>query len=360
MGDIRSTGFPDATFDAYFSWGVFEHFESGLQDCVREAFRIVKPGGLLFVSVPLDNLRHAILGSLARPRQAEDRLRFYQWRLTRAELARELGIGGFEVLDVQPINKRQGVLRSLHHEFGLPYEWLLTKGLSGLLAPAAARIADRPHGDGDGAQAADWGAPRRAGPMKTPVSQYFDSIADDYDHRYDASARPYHSYLHQQRLQIAAGDIDFAGRRILDIGAGTGSLYDFIVQRVPDPDYFACDVSGEMLAQSRIPPQRRAVGGITEISPPHAAFDLIFMLGVSTYLSPEAWQAVLTRVTTLLAPDGRFIVSFTNPRSLDWHVPQHDPARLARQGRAGAVVRDLRLLAQGRDALPAVAPCRVV
>lgn len=134
-GDIRSTGFPDATFDAYFSWGVFEHFESGLQDCVREAFRIVKPGGLLFVSVPLDNLRHAILGSLARPRQAEDRLRFYQWRLTRAELARELGIGGFEVLDVQPINKRQGVLRSLHHEFGLPYEWLLTKGLSGLLAP---------------------------------------------------------------------------------------------------------------------------------------------------------------------------------------------------------------------------------
>jgi SAM-dependent methyltransferase len=156
--------------------------------------------------------------------------------------------------------------------------------------------------------------------MKTPVSQYFDSIADDYDHRYDASARPYHSYLHQQRLQIAAGDIDFAGRRILDIGAGTGSLYDFIVQRVPDPDYFACDVSGEMLAQSRIPPQRRAVGGITEISPPHAAFDLIFMLGVSTYLSPEAWQAVLTRVTTLLAPDGRFIVSFTNPRSLDWHV----------------------------------------
>lgn len=156
--------------------------------------------------------------------------------------------------------------------------------------------------------------------MKTPVSQYFDSIANDYDHRYDASARPYHSYLHQQRLRIAAGGIDFAGRRILDIGAGTGSLYDFIVQRVPDPDYFACDVSEEMLAQSKIPRQRRAVGEVAEIIPPHAAFDLIFMLGVSTYLSPEAWQAVLARVTILLAPEGRFIVSYTNPRSLDWHV----------------------------------------
>lgn len=156
--------------------------------------------------------------------------------------------------------------------------------------------------------------------MKTPVSQYFDSIADDYDHRYDPSERPYHSYLHQQRLRIAVRDIDFAGQRILDIGAGTGPVYNFITQQLADPDYFACDVSEEMLARSGIPPHQRAVGDITEITPPHAAFDLIFMLGVSTYLPPEAWQSVLARVTTLLAPDGRFIVSFTNPRCIDWHV----------------------------------------
>lgn len=136
-GDIRRTSFADASFDAYFSWGVFEHFESGLQDCLREAFRVIKPGGLLFVSVPLDNLRHAVLGSFARPAVpgTGGKLRFYQWRLTRAELARETSIGGFEVLEVRPIHKRQGVLRSLHHEFGLPYHWLVTKALSVAIAP---------------------------------------------------------------------------------------------------------------------------------------------------------------------------------------------------------------------------------
>jgi SAM-dependent methyltransferase len=134
-GDIRHTGFPDASFDAYFSWGVFEHFEAGLQECIKEASRVLKPGGYLFISVPRDNLRHAILATLSRPKPSEKNLRFYQWRLTESELARELQIGGFDVLGTRPIHKRQGVLRSLHHELGLPYEWLLTKGLSVVLAP---------------------------------------------------------------------------------------------------------------------------------------------------------------------------------------------------------------------------------
>lgn len=135
VGDIRDTGLASASIDGYFSWGVFEHFESGLGPCVAEAWRLLKPGGYLFVSVPMDNLRHAMGGALAGPAAPAPAARFYQWRLTRAELARELSLVGFEVLKVAAIHKRQGVLRALHHTLGLHYEWFISRALSAVLAP---------------------------------------------------------------------------------------------------------------------------------------------------------------------------------------------------------------------------------
>lgn len=137
-GDIRDTGLAADSIDGYFSWGVFEHFEAGLQPCIREALRVLRPGGYLFVSVPMDNLRHAAagaLGGIGASKKPAPGTRFYQWRLNRAELARELAIGGFEVLRVQPIHKRQGILRVLHHNLGLHYDWFVSRALSAALAP---------------------------------------------------------------------------------------------------------------------------------------------------------------------------------------------------------------------------------
>jgi SAM-dependent methyltransferase len=55
--DIRKTSFEDNFFDLYISWGTFEHFENGLQDCFKEAHRVLKPNGTLIISVPFYNSR---------------------------------------------------------------------------------------------------------------------------------------------------------------------------------------------------------------------------------------------------------------------------------------------------------------
>src|SRR6476660_9561070 len=98
VGDIRETGLPDASIDAYFSWGTFEHFEEGFGRVVSEAYRVLKPGGLLFVSMPTVNLRHAIGDTMTRARKVSPqtgRTRFYHWRMTRRELAGTLSQHGF-------------------------------------------------------------------------------------------------------------------------------------------------------------------------------------------------------------------------------------------------------------------------
>lgn len=120
--DLRRTTFEAQSFDAYLSWGTFEHFECGLGECLSEAHRIVRPGGSLWVSVPFHNWRHMMNDS--RPLERWDpgfdvsagyaqQQRFYQWRLTRPELRRELELHGFHVHAIAPIGKLTGAGRLL-------------------------------------------------------------------------------------------------------------------------------------------------------------------------------------------------------------------------------------------------------
>ncbi|MCC7251823.1 class I SAM-dependent methyltransferase [Hyphomicrobium sp.] len=142
VGDIRATGYPDNTFDLYFSWGTFEHFEEGFGPVVQEAFRVLKPGGVLLTSMPFDNLRIA-WNAIRAPYRIGPKApptRFYQWRMTRAELARVLAKEGFEVEDVHIIGKRQGLQRLMQHALGMSPTATVTRGIAFLLAPFVPKI----------------------------------------------------------------------------------------------------------------------------------------------------------------------------------------------------------------------------
>ena len=125
IGDVRATGLPDRTFDACTAWGTFEHFENGLGDCLREAHRILKPDGWLLMSVPFHNWRHIIRDARLRPAAQNDGRpsaphRFYQWRLTIGELARELDLHGFRVSTIVPTEQIEGVDRWLRATVSVP------------------------------------------------------------------------------------------------------------------------------------------------------------------------------------------------------------------------------------------------
>ena len=150
------------------------------------------------------------------------------------------------------------------------------------------------------------------------VALYFDDISAGYRARY-AAQNPFHNFFFRQRLKAAIDGFAFDGKSLLDIGAATGALYDELVCHFPGMDYFGCDISRRMLAQSNIPADRALAGRAQEIVWPRKQFDFIFSLGVTTYQEPaelmETWRFIGDR----LAPGGTAIISFTNRGSID-HV----------------------------------------
>jgi SAM-dependent methyltransferase len=156
-------------------------------------------------------------------------------------------------------------------------------------------------------------------PTTNDVREFFDRIADTYSDKCSGTDA-FHEYFFRERLAEATRGLDLSGKRVLDIGAGTGNLYDRLVEIDPDIDYYATDISPAMLANSRIPIDRRFVGPIEDVSLPVPDFDLVFLLGVTSYLTEPETASLFARVHELLTPGGLVVVTFTNAASLDWKL----------------------------------------
>jgi SAM-dependent methyltransferase len=112
-GDVMHLGFPNGSFDGYWSLGVIEHFYEGYSKILREAYRVLRVGGYFFLTFPAMNefrYRNAKSGKYERWKETPERLeRFYQFALDADQVVEACEAQGFELKKSRGIGSLKGL-----------------------------------------------------------------------------------------------------------------------------------------------------------------------------------------------------------------------------------------------------------
>ncbi|MCF6366600.1 MAG: class I SAM-dependent methyltransferase [Bacteroidales bacterium] len=110
LGDVRKLDFPDNYFDAYWSFGVIEHFYDGYFDIIEEMQRILKPNGLLFITFPhMSKFRKRKAKKNKYPLCEKKPDNFYQFALDEKKVISDLKKHNFNLVSKKHLDGLKGL-----------------------------------------------------------------------------------------------------------------------------------------------------------------------------------------------------------------------------------------------------------
>ncbi|PIE34911.1 SAM-dependent methyltransferase [candidate division KSB3 bacterium] len=119
IGDVFHLPFKENSFDGYISAGVIEHFWEGYDGILKEMQRIIKPGGVLFLSFPCMSFLRKVKAfsktyrSMASGEAEAFRKTFYQFALNWRHVASDCQRQGFRLI----ARKKYDGLKGFKDEF---------------------------------------------------------------------------------------------------------------------------------------------------------------------------------------------------------------------------------------------------
>ena len=99
LGDVLHLDVPDAYYEGYISLGVVEHRRRGPEPFLEEAYRVLKPGGMLLISVPQFHLLRRLKAQFGLSRKSSHGLHFYQYAFKPRNFVGIVKGVGFQVLE---------------------------------------------------------------------------------------------------------------------------------------------------------------------------------------------------------------------------------------------------------------------
>lgn len=104
VGDVHALPHAENSLDSYLSFGVLEHFEHGMGPALAEAYRVLKPGGILVLTIPYPNVVNRLV-AWRRKQQGITVLNdddFYESTYDREALCKNVTQAGFKLEKVIP------------------------------------------------------------------------------------------------------------------------------------------------------------------------------------------------------------------------------------------------------------------